>query len=197
MCDGRQNNKCDVCSAQKTNFPLYKSTGECNNNYNPLAYVFKNCGQRKNSKHVNNQCYLGVLGGISTKLEYRCLNRNNIKESIVAGLKIFRRDAVRRVNFFDYFRNHNKTHIKCGNNSLSKNIDCKNILYDRNGSNSSVQCKIPGSETTNTTISEQEICSDLNFLVAKKFPSKTIEGAKRGIFHAGMSIGTHLNQVLT
>ena len=57
----------------------------------------------------------------------------------------------------------------------------------------SVQCKKPGSETTNTTISEKEICEELNFMEAKKFPKKTIEGAKGFIFHfSGMSMGWHL-----
>ena len=132
MCDGRQNNKCEnVCAAPKTDFPLLKSTEECKQQYNgglPFTY----CRQRKGSKHVNNQCYYEDLIGGSAKLKYRCLNRNNIKERVVAGQKTFREDAVKRVNFFDYFRDHNNdTHIKCGNNILSKNISCGNILRGR------------------------------------------------------------------
>ena len=129
LCDGRQNNKCEnVCAAPKTDFPLYeKSTGECKQQYNS-GDLFRYCGQRKGSKHVNNQCYYDFFSGASAKLKYRCLNRNDIKESVVERLKTFRDDAVKRVNYFDYFRDHNDTHIKCGNNSLSKNISCLDIF---------------------------------------------------------------------
>ena len=125
LCDGRQNKKCEnVCAAPtKTDFPLYKSKGECKQQIHGGS--FRYCGQRKGSIHINNQCYSEFLSDASAKLKYRCLNRNDIKESVVAGQKIF---TVKRVNFFDYFRVHNYTHIKCGNNSLSKNIDCRAIL---------------------------------------------------------------------
>jgi hypothetical protein len=197
LCDGRQNNKCEnVCAAPKSDFPLYdKSTGECKQQYNRFNGLFSYCGQRKDSKHVNNQCYPEFLSA-SLKLEYRCLNRNNIKESVVAGLKTFRSDSVKRVNYFDYFRDHNETHIKCGNNSMSKNIECRNILFGgQQDSSNSVHCKKPGSETTVTTISEKDICQDLNFMEAKKFPNKTIDGAKRFILNSnsGMSMGRHLH----
>ena len=55
-----------------------------------------------------------------------------------------------------------------------------------------VDCKNPGSETTSTTISEREICQDLNFMEAKNFTKETIQGAKDFIFYAGMSMGRHL-----
>ena len=201
LCDGRQNNKCEnVCAAPKIDFPLYeKSTGECKQQYNPFYGLFRYCGQRKDSKHVNNQCYpdFYLFSESSTKLKYRCLNRKDIKESVVAGLKTFRDDAVKRVNFFDYFSDHNDTHIKCGNNSLSKNINCEDILYGgQQASSNSVHCKKPGSETTVTTISEKDICQDLNFMEAKKFPSETIEGAKKAIFFKGMSMGEHLHMLM-
>ena len=133
LCDGRQNNKCEnVCAAPKTDFPLYEksteSTGECKQQYSGFGGSFRYCGQRKGSKHVNNQCYRKFFTDSATKLEYRCLNRNDIKESVVAGRKTFRNDTVKRVNYFDYFRDHNDTHIKCGNDSLSKNIDCLDIF---------------------------------------------------------------------
>ena len=129
LCNGRQINKCEnVCDAPKTDFPLYKSTGKCKEQYNG-GDLFRYCGQRKDSKHVNNQCY-SDFSDASAKLKYRCLNRKDIKESVVAGLKTFRDDAVKRVNFFDYFSDHNDT-IKCGNNSLSKNINCRDILYNQ------------------------------------------------------------------
>ena len=129
LCDGRQNNQCEnFCAAPKTDFPLYDKPGECKRKID-FSGLFKYCGQRKGSKHVNNQCYYEFLEDVSYKLRYRCLNRNDIKERVVAGLKTFR-DAVKRVNFFDYFRDHNYTHIKCGSNSLSKNIDCA-IFFGR------------------------------------------------------------------
>ena len=141
LCDGRQKNKCEnVCAAPKTDFPLYdKSTGECKQQYARFIAPLRYCGQRKGSKHVHNQCYSndfrdasGFLSVASAaNLKYRCLNRNDIKERVVAGLKIFRNNTLKRVNFFDYFRDHNNTHIKCGNNSLSKNLNCYDVLFDR------------------------------------------------------------------
>ena len=131
LCDGRQNNQCkNYCAAPKRDFPLYdKSTGECKQQYNFFDELLSYCGQRKGSKHVNNQCYFqDSIDELLYKLKYRCLNRNDIKEGVVADLKIFRDDALKRVNYFDYFSDHNDTHIKCGNNSLSKNIDCRKIL---------------------------------------------------------------------
>ena len=60
----------------------------------------------------------------------------------------------------------------------------------------SVHCKKPGSETTKTTISEREICEDLNFMEAKKFPNKTIESAKKFLYFPGMTIGRHLHMLM-
>ena len=82
---------------------------------------------------------------------------------------------------------HNQPFLKVGicSTEQSSSSFLQNVHF-------SVHCKKPGSETTITTISEREICQDLNFMEAKNFSNKAIEGAKYAIFYPGMSMGRHL-----
>ena len=87
---------------------------------------------------------------------------------------------------------HNQPFLKVGicSTEQSSSSFLQNVHF-------SVHCKKPGSETTITTISEREICQDLNFMEAKGFPEKTIESAKRYIFRKpGMSLGSHLHLLM-
>ena len=87
---------------------------------------------------------------------------------------------------------HNQPFLKVGicSTEQSSSSFLQNIHF-------SVRCKKPGSETTITTISEKEICEDLNFMEAKDFTKKTIESAKKAIFtYSGMSLGSHLHLLM-
>ena len=82
---------------------------------------------------------------------------------------------------------HNQPFLKVGicSTEQSSSSFLQNVHF-------SVHCKKPGSETTITTISEKEICEDLNFIEAKKFPKS--ESAKDFVFRfSRMSLGSHLH----
>ena len=89
---------------------------------------------------------------------------------------------------------HNQPFLEVGicSTEQSSSLFLQNVHF-------SVHCKKPGSETANTTISAKEICQDLNFMEAKKFPNKTIEGAKKIIIfrYSGMSMGKHLHILMS
>ena len=87
---------------------------------------------------------------------------------------------------------HNQPFLKVGICSTEQSYSSflQNVHF-------SVHCKKPGSETTITTISEKEICEDLNFMEAKNFTNQAIEGAKKFIFRfSGMSLGSHLHMLM-
>ena len=53
-------------------------------------------------------------------VNFKCLNRNDIPENALRKVVVFGRKSVKRVNLYDYFNDHNETHIICGENSLKK-----------------------------------------------------------------------------
>ena len=117
------------------------------------------CIQREGAKYEHNQCYWPYAPINFHHFRYTCLNRNNIAETIIANTKIF--GSSYRVNHFKYFTKQNDTHIMCGNNSLEKNCDEKNLRK-------SVNCTKENSGTI-LRISQEDVCLDFHFTRAKNF----------------------------
>ena len=125
-CDGRIDPKCkNDCGGPFESTSFYdKETKHCIKGY---TY----CGQRKNAKYKNNQCFSTSSDDLVdfniNKNHYLCLNRNDKSEGEIKETAIYTQSiqASMRKNLFKIFES-NDTHISCGDQSLPK--DCSKLI---------------------------------------------------------------------
>ena len=80
----------------------------------------RKCGKRNGAKYQNNQCYGSSSSTLYSKTQkFQCLNRKDIDEKVLAKSAIFQ-TADKRLDLFQYFTDHNDTHIICGDQALRK-----------------------------------------------------------------------------
>jgi hypothetical protein len=124
-CDGRIDPKCkNDCGGPFESTSFYdKKIKNCIKRY---TY----CGQRKNAKYKNNQCFSTTSRDLIdykiNKNHYLCLNRNDKSEGEIKETAIYTQSiqASMRKNLFKIFES-NDTHISCGDQSLPK--DCSKL----------------------------------------------------------------------
>ena len=135
---------------------------------------YRKCGKRNGAKYQNNQCYHPSL---CNKLKvFRCLNRNDIDEKVLAKSTIFH-TADKRLDFFQYFTDHNDTHIICGDQALKKiACDVNNIYFM---TSASVQCKKKDIDIEEKTFSDIDICKDSFFMMKMGYTEKEINLPKK------------------
>ena len=135
---------------------------------------YRKCGKRNGAKYQNNQCYHTSL---CNKLKvFRCLNRNDIDEKVLAKSTIFH-TADKRLDFFQYFTDHNDTHIICGDQALKKiACDVNNIYFM---TSASVQCKKKDSDIGEKTFSDIAICKNSFFMKKMGYTEKEINLPKQ------------------
>ena len=135
---------------------------------------YRKCGKRNGAKYQNNQCYDSVLSTLRSKTQsFQCLNRKDIDEKVLAKSAIFH-TADKRLDLFQYFTNHNDTHIICGDQALRK-VECgltDTILTP-------VQCKKKDSDIEEKTFSHIDICKDSFFMKKMGYTEKEINLPKK------------------
>ena len=136
---------------------------------------YRKCGRRNGAKYQNNQCYASSYGTFRSKIQkFQCLNRKDIDEKVLAKSAIFH-TADKRLDLFQYFTDHNDTHIICGDQALRK-VEC-----DFFGATFSapVQCKKKDSDIEEKTFSSFDICKDSFFMKKMGYTEKEINLPKQ------------------
>jgi hypothetical protein len=135
---------------------------------------YRKCGKRNGAKYQNNQCYHPSL---CNKLKvFRCLNRKDIDEKVLAKSTIFH-TADKRLDFFQYFNDHTDTHIICGDQALKKiACDVNNIYFM---TSASVQCKKKDSDIGEKTFSDIAICKNSFFMKKMGYTEKEMNLPKK------------------
>ena len=155
------------CSSEKLKLPFF---GDCGD-------YFHFCGKRKGAKYQNNQCYNLLIRALSKTQTFLCLNRNDIDEAVLAKSAIFEDEVKKRLDLFQYFTNHNKTHIICGDQVLKKEVcDFSNLFSN---TPASVKCKKKDGDMEETNISHHDICKDSFFMKETGYSKNEINLSKR------------------
>ena len=154
---------CVACGGPIASFYFFDSSkNQCKHPDDPYSKYFS-CGERPGAKYQNNQCTQST----KSRQEFICLNRMDIDEKEIRKTPVFNTFTEKRINHFEYFTKHNKTHIICGDKSLEKTCHRGSNQFQQTG----VLCQNE-KKTKERFITTRGLCTDFEFMKAKGYPSK-------------------------